>query len=113
MRKERLSATPIGAKAITADQRQIQRLKALLREKDLDIEILKKGQCSTALGRQTFTLIDELDEQYGVIRCCRAFGVDRSSFYAWRQRQGRANPKGERLKNALVKHHKASRASAG
>lgn len=58
-------------------------------------------------------MIDELDEQYGVNRCCRAFGVNRSSFYAWRQRQGRANPEREKLKAALVRHHKASRASAG
>jgi transposase len=43
VRKERLGSTPIGAKAITADQREIQQLKALLRQKDLDIEILKKA----------------------------------------------------------------------
>ncbi len=43
VQKERLGSTPVGAKAITADQREIQRLKALLREKDLDIEILKKA----------------------------------------------------------------------
>jgi len=33
----------VGAKAITADQREIQELKALLRQKDRDIEILKKA----------------------------------------------------------------------
>ena len=43
VRKERLGSTPVGAKAITADQREIQQLKALLRQKDLDIEILKKA----------------------------------------------------------------------
>jgi transposase len=43
VRKERLGSTPEGAKAITADQREIQQLKALLRQKDLDIEILKKA----------------------------------------------------------------------
>jgi transposase len=43
VRKERLGSTPVGAKAITADQREIQKLKALLRQKDLDIEILKKA----------------------------------------------------------------------
>ncbi|WP_242482769.1 hypothetical protein [Pseudomonas sp. TH10] len=47
VRKERLGSTPEGAKAITADQRGIQQLKALLRPKDLDIEILK-GQCFPA-----------------------------------------------------------------
>lgn len=40
------------------------------------------------------------------------FGVNRSSFYAWRQRQGRANPERDKLKAALVRHHKASRESA-
>ena len=42
VRKERLGSTPEGARAITADQREIQQLKALLRQKDLDIEILKR-----------------------------------------------------------------------
>ncbi|MFJ2714373.1 transposase [Pseudomonas sp. NPDC087346] len=41
VRKERLGSTPVGAKVITADQREIQKLKASLRQKDLDIEILK------------------------------------------------------------------------
>ncbi|MNI38986.1 Transposase [compost metagenome] len=41
VREERLGSTPVGAKAITAEQREIQQLKALLRQKDLDIEILK------------------------------------------------------------------------
>ncbi|WP_225924166.1 transposase [Pseudomonas khavaziana] len=48
VQKERLGSTPVGAKAITADQREIQRLKALLREKDL-ISKSRKGQCSPAL----------------------------------------------------------------
>lgn len=43
VRQERLGSTPAGTKAITADQREIQQLKALLRQKDLDIEILKKA----------------------------------------------------------------------
>ncbi|UST98818.1 transposase [Pseudomonas siliginis] len=43
VRKERLGTTPVGAKAITADHREIQELKALLRQKDRDIEILKKA----------------------------------------------------------------------
>lgn len=58
-------------------------------------------------------MICELDEQYGVNNCCRAFGVNRSSFYAWRQRQGKVKPEREKLKAALVEHHKESRASAG
>ncbi|ROM34343.1 hypothetical protein BK648_26860 [Pseudomonas poae] len=39
VRKERLGSTPVGAKAI----REIQELKALLRQRDRDIEILKKA----------------------------------------------------------------------
>jgi putative transposase len=61
VRKERVGSTPDGVKAITADQREIQQLKALLKQNDLDIEILKKGQCSTAFGLQrSFSLINEL-----------------------------------------------------
>ncbi|WP_225924373.1 hypothetical protein [Pseudomonas khavaziana] len=40
------------------------------------------------------------------------FGINRSSFYTWRQRKGRANPERDKLKAALVRHHKASE-SAG
>lgn len=43
LRQEREGVTPVGAKAITADQREIQRLQALLRQRDRDIEILKKA----------------------------------------------------------------------
>ncbi|WP_224790328.1 hypothetical protein [Pseudomonas fluorescens] len=57
-------------------------------------------------------MINELDEQYGVNNCCRAFGVNRSSFYAWRQRQGKVKPEREKLNAMLVEHHKESRASA-
>lgn len=58
-------------------------------------------------------MINELDEQYGVNNCCRAFGVNRSSFYAWRQHQGKVKPEREKLKAVLIEHHKESRASAG
>ena len=40
-------------------------------------------------------------------------GVNRSSFYAWRQRQGMVNPVRERLREAIVHFHKASRGAAG
>ncbi|MCD9569965.1 transposase [Pseudomonas protegens] len=43
VRQERQGSIPVGAKAITADQREVQQLKALLRQKDQDIEILKKA----------------------------------------------------------------------
>ena len=43
VRQERLGSTPAGTKAITAEQREIQALKTLLRQKDRDIEILKKA----------------------------------------------------------------------
>lgn len=58
-------------------------------------------------------MICELGEQYGVNDCCRVFEINRSSFYAWRQRQGKVSPKREKLKAMLVKHHRASRESAG
>jgi len=58
-------------------------------------------------------LINELAELYGVNDCCRVFDVCRSSFYAWRQRQGKVSPEREKLKAMLVEHHKESRASAG
>lgn len=41
------------------------------------------------------------------------FEVNRSSYYAWRQRQGKTNPEREALKVALIKFHKASKGSAG
>lgn len=43
VRKERGGQTLMGAKAITPDQRRIQELEALVRQKDRDIEILKKA----------------------------------------------------------------------
>jgi len=43
VRKEREGKVPAGAKAITPDQHRIQELEALVRQKDRDIEILKKA----------------------------------------------------------------------
>lgn len=43
VRQERQGTAPVGAKAITAEQLEIQQLKAMLRQKDRDIEILKKA----------------------------------------------------------------------
>ncbi len=43
VRKERQGSVTQGARALTADLREIQELKALLRQKDRDIEILKKA----------------------------------------------------------------------
>ncbi len=39
----RLGVTLVNAKAITPEQKEIQALKALLKQKDRDIEILKKA----------------------------------------------------------------------
>ncbi|WP_033864896.1 IS3 family transposase, partial [Pseudomonas sp. QTF5] len=58
-------------------------------------------------------MISELGEQYGISDCCRVFEVNRSSYYAWRQRQGKTNPEREALKVELIKYHKASKGSAG
>ncbi|WP_369681426.1 IS3 family transposase [Pseudomonas gingeri] len=58
-------------------------------------------------------MISELGEQYGITDCCRVFEVNRSSFYVWRQRQGRVNPDREKLIVVLIKQHKESRGSAG
>ena len=41
------------------------------------------------------------------------FEVNRSSYYAWRQRQGKTNPERAALKVELIKYHKASNGSAG
>lgn len=43
LREERGGSVLAGTKAITAEQKQIQELTALLRQKDRDIEILKKA----------------------------------------------------------------------
>ena len=56
VRKERLGSTPAGTKAITPDQREIQELKALLRQKDRDIEILKKASA--------LLLLDSIDHSH-------------------------------------------------
>ncbi|WP_240047820.1 IS3 family transposase [Pseudomonas sp. JV241A] len=114
LRQEREGQTPVGAKAITPEQQRIQELEALVRQKDRDIEIPKKGQCSPASGLQgSFSLINELSEQFGVFDCCRVLGVRRSSFYAWRKRQGRKDPVREDLRSTMASLFKASRSSAG
>lgn len=58
-------------------------------------------------------MINELSEQYSIVDCCRALGVERSSFYAWRKRQGCENSERDALRSRVVVHFKASRSSAG
>lgn len=43
VRKERAGQTPVGAKAITADQRRIQELEAKIKRMEREAEILKKA----------------------------------------------------------------------
>ncbi|WP_416221347.1 transposase [Pseudomonas putida] len=43
VRQEREGKVPAGAKAITPEQRRIEELESLVRQKDRDIEILKKA----------------------------------------------------------------------
>ncbi|WP_327440723.1 IS3 family transposase [Pseudomonas donghuensis] len=54
-----------------------------------------------------------MSEQFGVFDCCRVLGVRRSSFYAWRKRQGRKDPVREDLRSTMASLFKASRSSAG
>ncbi|MHC8339734.1 transposase [Pseudomonas sp. HLT2-19-2] len=56
VRKERAGSTLAGTKAITVDQKQIQELKALLRQKDRDIEILKKASALLLLDSKDHSL---------------------------------------------------------
>jgi hypothetical protein len=42
VREERAGKVPAGAKAITPEQQRIEELEALVRQKDRDIEILKR-----------------------------------------------------------------------
>ncbi|WOB61653.1 IS3 family transposase [Pseudomonas sp. NBB] len=54
-----------------------------------------------------------MSEQYPVVDCCRVLGVKRSSFYAWRKRQGRENPARDALRLLVIKHFNASRGASG
>ena len=55
VRKEREGQTPVGAKAITPDQQRIQELEAQLRQKDRDIEILKKASALLLLDSKDYS----------------------------------------------------------
>ena len=56
VRKERAGSTMTGTKAITAEQKKIQELQALLRQKDRDIEILKKASALLLLDSKDHSL---------------------------------------------------------
>jgi transposase len=56
IRQERLGVTVGGSKAITAERREIQELKGLLRQKDRDIEILKKASALLLLDARDHSL---------------------------------------------------------
>ncbi|WP_411566578.1 hypothetical protein [Pseudomonas orientalis] len=54
--KERAGSTMTGTKAITAEQKKIHELQALLRQKDRDIEILKKASVLLLLDSKDHSL---------------------------------------------------------
>ncbi|UOB22168.1 MULTISPECIES: transposase [Pseudomonas fluorescens group] len=56
VRKERAGSTMTGTKAITAEQKKIHELQALLRQKDRDIEILKKASVLLLLDSKDHSL---------------------------------------------------------
>jgi putative transposase len=81
--------------------------------KRIGISKSKKASAPASGLQRSFSLINELSEQYPVIDCCRVLGVKRSSFYAWRKRQGLENPDRDALRLRVIKHFNESRNASG
>ncbi|WP_445001466.1 IS3 family transposase [Halomonas mongoliensis] len=114
LRAERKGQVPLKGEAITPEQREIQELKRKLRRVEEEKEIFKKGYCSLDVGLpEQFSIIERLEESYAVQHLCQVFGVHRSSYRAWRDRDRRPCEAEQKLLGQVVEAHAVSNGSAG
>ncbi|WP_445004445.1 IS3 family transposase [Halomonas mongoliensis] len=114
LRAERKGQVPLKGEAITPEQREIQELKRKLRRVEEEKEIFKKGYCSLDVGLpEQLSIIERLEESYAVQHLCQVFGVHRSSYRAWRDRDRRPCEAEQKLLGQVVEAHAVSNGSAG
>jgi len=58
-------------------------------------------------------IIERLEESYAVQRLCQVFGVHRSSYRAWRNRDRTPCEAEQELQEQVIEAHEASQGSAG
>ncbi|MBN8240840.1 MULTISPECIES: IS3 family transposase [Marinobacter] len=113
LRSERAGKAPRG-EALTTEQREIQELKRRLRRAEEEKEILKKGHRSLDVGLpEQFSIIERLEESHAVQRLCQVFGVHRSSYRAWRDRDRTPCEAEQALQEQVMEAHETSNGSAG
>ncbi|WP_154045228.1 IS3 family transposase [Vreelandella subglaciescola] len=114
LRAERAGNAPQKGEALTPEQREIQDLKRRLRRSEEEKTIPKKGYRSLDVRLpEQFSLIERLEESYAVQRLCSVFGVHRSSYRAWRNRNTVPSQEERALLQRIVDTHAASKGSAG
>ncbi|WP_425468314.1 IS3 family transposase [Pistricoccus aurantiacus] len=114
LRAERAGHAPQSGEALTLEQREIQDLKRKLRRVEEEKAIPKKGYRSLDVGLpEQFSIIERLEESYAVQHLCQVFGVHRSSYRAWRDRNKTPSKDEQMLLKQVVEAHAASNGSAG
>ncbi|WP_154235000.1 IS3-like element ISBps2 family transposase [Burkholderia pseudomallei] len=98
---------------LSADARRIKELEARVAELEREREVFKKIHGLLCQGARTLLeVIQAMEKAYPVALMCRLAGVARSSYYAWRSRQGRSNRDATVLE-AVRRIHEETRRSYG
>ncbi|WP_143274802.1 IS3-like element ISBps2 family transposase [Burkholderia pseudomallei] len=98
---------------LSADARRIKELEARVAELEREREVFKKIHGLLRQGARTLLeVIQAMEKAYPVALMCRLAGVARSSYYAWRSRQGRSNRDATVLE-AVRRIHEETRRSYG
>ncbi|WP_156789118.1 IS3 family transposase [Burkholderia latens] len=98
---------------LSADARRIKELEARVAELEREREVFKKIHGLLRQGARTLLeVIQAMEKAYPVALICRLAGVARSSYYAWRARQGRSNRDATVLE-AVRRIHEETRRSYG
>ncbi|WP_144314432.1 IS3-like element ISBps2 family transposase [Burkholderia pseudomallei] len=98
---------------LSADARRIKELEARVAELEREREFFKKIHGLLRQGARTLLeVIQAMEKAYPVALMCRLAGVARSSYYAWRSRQGRSNRDATVLE-AVRRIHEETRRSYG
>ncbi|WP_367300204.1 IS3 family transposase [Hafnia alvei] len=101
-----------GTVALTPEQREIQQLKARIKQLEMEKEIPKAGgRADERVTVQTCALITRLSQKWPVAELCRLLKISRSGYYASLHKT--VDVRRMKLRSRLRELHAESRGSAG
>ncbi|WP_104036060.1 IS3 family transposase [Vibrio jasicida] len=113
LKAERAGKAP-STSPLTPEQREIRDLKKKIKRIEEEKEILKKGYGSLDVRLpERFSIIEKLKKSYAVKRLCEVFGVHRSSYRYWANRDKSLSSERVLVRAEVRRAYELSNGSAG